>query len=283
MKASAFSTSFLIFCSLSRIPALTFDPVVSMKETTRSDSYNLKLIYRHLKDVSSPRVSPIRYKYAKILELLNNTSDYYERETVTISDNVEKFLNTTLDTVTDKCSNLIDANAWKYVGRNYTVYSAAVNKLEEFLISPINKTHKQIDSIMLATNLIFKLGNLIHSLEKCFDDKERLNEEHVMRVMVLILRQISKNIFLAGKINLDGEYLENPKSADCSKVFFPMRGNSLLFDALMVDIHSPFESCYKHEDFDNCAFDLLKNCEAELATVLKMAWCPPESDGCKTL
>lgn len=114
---------------------------------------------------------------------------------------MEKFLNTTLDIVTDKCSNLIDPNAWKYVGRNYTVYSAAANKLKEFLISPIIKTHKHIDSIMLATNLILKLANFINSLENCFDDQERLNEEDVMRVMVLILRQISKNIFLGKNVN----------------------------------------------------------------------------------
>ena len=127
---------------------------------------------------------------------MNNTADYYEKEAPTTSRNVEKFINTTLDAVTEKCSNLIDPNAWKYVGRNYTVYSGAANKLEEYLISPINKTHKHIDGIMLATNLMLKLANFINSLENCFGDEERLNEEDVMRVMVLILRQVAKNIFL---------------------------------------------------------------------------------------
>ncbi|XP_043469948.1 uncharacterized protein LOC122503455 [Leptopilina heterotoma] len=270
----------LIISLLVGVSALNFDSVVPINETIPR-GYDLKLMYTYVnsgyrENVSTPPISPITYKYEKTIDLLRTTAEYYEKEVGKVSENVDNFLNTKLSDVEEKCLNLNDTVGWLNFQMNYTAYRQEAKNLQAFLVSPPKEPENTFEAVIRSTNYIIRMGHFIKSFQFCLEEKYRLTEEDVMGVMHIILRQVIKNIFLAGKVNLDKDYRESSQSSKCLEVFYPMRSSNYLFDSLMDNFNAPFESCYSQKEFEKCAHHLLKNCEPELAAILRMSWCPAD-------
>ncbi|XP_051169385.1 uncharacterized protein LOC127286825 isoform X2 [Leptopilina boulardi] len=263
----------LIISLLVGVSALNFDSVVPMNETI-PHGYDLKLMYRNRENVSAQPISPITYKYDKTIDLLRTTAEYYEKEVPKVSENVDNFLNTKLTDVSEKCLNLNDTIGWLNFQMNYTAFQQEAKNLQAFLVSPPKEPDNTFEAVIRSTNFIIRMGHFIKSFQFCLENEKQLTEDDVMGVMHIILRQVIKNVFLAGKVNLDADYRESSQSSKCLQVFYPMRSSNYLFDALMDNFNSPFESCYSQKDFEKCAHHLLKNCEPELAAILRMSWCP---------